>query len=99
MGIAAFLVWNKGIRSEGVDIALSLFVIQLFLNTLWSIAFFGLHSPFGGFIVIVLLWVAILFTMLDFFRISTAAGILLVPYILWVSFAAVLNLSIALLNQ
>ena len=99
MGIAAFLVWNQGIRSEGVDIALSIFIIQLLLNMLWSITFFGLHSPFGGFIVIVLLWLAILYTMVNFFRISTTAGILLVPYILWVSFAAVLNLSIVLLNR
>ena len=99
MGIAAFLVWNKGIRSEGVDIALGIFVIQLMLNMLWSIAFFGLQSLLAGFVVIVILWVAILLTIIHFWKITLIAGILLIPYILWVSFAGVLNLSIFLLNR
>jgi benzodiazapine receptor len=99
MGIAAFLVWNKGIRTEGVDIAISVFVIQLILNMLWSIAFFGMHSPLAGLIVIGALWVAILLTIVSFFKISMAAGILLIPYILWVGFAAVLNYSIVILNH
>jgi benzodiazapine receptor len=60
--------------------------------------FFGLKSPLGGLIVIALLWVAILLTILSFFRLSRAAGLLLLPYILWVSFAAVLNGAILVLN-
>ena len=79
--------------------ALGLFVVQLVLNALWSLMFFGLRSPLAGFINIVALWIFILLTMLYFFKVSTTAGTLLVPYILWVSFAAVLNFSILALNR
>jgi tryptophan-rich sensory protein len=99
MGIAAFLVWNKGIRSEGVDIALGIFIVQLLFNVLWSIAFFGFHSPLLGLVVIVILWVTILLSIIKFWKITLIAGILMIPYILWVSFAAVLNFSIFMLNR
>jgi tryptophan-rich sensory protein len=99
MGIAAFLVWNKGIRSEGVDIALGIFIVQLLFNVLWSIAFFGFHSPLLGLVVIVILWVTILLSIIRFWKITLIAGILMIPYILWVSFAAVLNFSIFMLNR
>lgn len=99
MGIAAFLVWNKGIRTEGVGSALGVFVVQLLLNTMWSIAFFGFHSPLMGLVVIVILWGAILLTIIKFWNITLAAGILMIPYVLWVSFAASLNFSIFLLNR
>jgi len=72
--------------------------VQLILNALWSVVFFGFESPIYGFIVIVGLWIAILFTILEFSRISTAAMVLLLPYILWVSFASALNASIWILN-
>jgi tryptophan-rich sensory protein len=98
MGIAAFLVWNKGLSDQKVKIALSIFAVQLILNVLWSVMFFGLRSPLAGLFDIVVLWMAILLTILYFFRVSSAAGILLIPYILWVSFAAVLNFSIWRLN-
>lgn len=98
MGLSAFLVWRKGLDQEGVKTAVSIFVIQLVLNALWSVMFFGLRSPLAGLVEIVFLWVAILVTILYFWRISIPAGILLVPYILWVSFAAVLNFSIWRLN-
>jgi benzodiazapine receptor len=98
MGLSAFLVWRKGWDEEGVKTALGIFVIQLILNALWSVMFFGLRSPLTGLVEIVFLWIAILVTVLYFQRISTTAGILLVPYILWVSFAAVLNFSIWRLN-
>lgn len=98
MGISAYLVWNKGWSNRKVRTALILFLVQLILNALWSVMFFGLRSPLAGMIEIVLLWLAILFTLLSFIRVSTIAGILLVPYILWVSFAAVLNFSIWRLN-
>jgi len=71
----------------------------LILNASWSVVFFGLQSPLYGLIVIVVLWVAILFTSLSFYRISRAAGVLMWPYLLWVTFAAVLNESIWLLNR
>jgi len=98
MGLAAFLIWRKGLRERGVKIALAIFIIQLILNILWSAVFFGLKSPLGGLIVIALLWVAILLTILSFSGLSRAAGLLLLPYILWVSFAAVLNGAILVLN-
>jgi tryptophan-rich sensory protein len=99
MGVAAFLVWRKGSENRQVRIALIVFLIQLILNALWSVVFFGLESPLYGFIVIVVLWVAILFTALKFYRISLASSVLLWPYLLWVTFAAVLNSSIWLLNR
>ena len=98
MGIAAFLLWRRGLRREGVRPALVIFLVQLVLNTLWSVVFFGLESPLAGVVVIILLWVAILFTILRFFKLSVTAGALLMPYIIWVSFAAALNVSIWILN-
>ena len=98
IAIAAFLIWRQGLGEEGVKSALGIFLVQLVLNALWSVVFFGLQSPLYGMVVIIALWVAILLTILRFFRLSTAAGALLLPYILWVSFAAVLNISIWVLN-
>ena len=98
MGIAAFLVWRVGLENRRVRIALILFLVQLALNSLWSVAFFGMQSPLYGVIVIVILWLMILLTILKFSRISAAAAWLLVPYILWVSFASALNISILILN-
>jgi tryptophan-rich sensory protein len=98
MGIAAFLVWQKGLEHRQVRIALGIFLIQLVLNTLWSIIFFGFRSPGGAFIEILLLWLAILATIISFSRLSKLAAWLLAPYILWVSFAAYLNFAIWTLN-
>lgn len=98
MAIAAFLIWWRGLHIKPVRIALILFLIQLVLNTLWSVVFFGFKSILLGLVVIVILWIMILVTMIQFYKISIAAGSLLVPYILWVSFAACLNGAIYLLN-
>ncbi len=98
MGIAAFLVWRKGLYSNGVKAALGMFLIQLGLNTFWSIVFFGGRSIIGGLVVIVILWLSILRTMQVFFRLSKPAGYLLIPYIIWVGFALVLNLAFLVLN-
>lgn len=98
MGIAAFLVWKKGTGRRDVRIALGIFLGQLVLNTLWSIIFFGLHSPGGAFIEILFLWLAILTTIVAFYKISKTAAWLLLPYILWVSFAGYLNYAIWSLN-
>ncbi|OGF22735.1 TspO protein [Candidatus Falkowbacteria bacterium RBG_13_39_14] len=98
MGIAAFIVWQKGWERKDVKIALWIFIVQLILNTLWSIIFFGLHSPGGAFIEIIILWFAILASIIAFSRISKAAAWLLLPYIFWVSFAGYLNYSIWRLN-
>ena len=98
MGIAAFLIWNKGWDRKDVQKALGVFLLQLILNAIWSVIFFGLHSPFWAFVDIVLMWLAIISTMALFYRISRPAMWLLLPYILWVSFAAYLNYSILALN-
>lgn len=98
MGIAAFLVWKKGLDNRDVRIALGIFIIQLVLNTLWSIIFFGLQSPGIAFVEIIILWIAILLTILKFAKISKPAAWLLLPYILWVSFAGYLNYYFWVLN-
>ena len=98
MGIAAFLVWKKGLERRDVKIALGIFIGQLVLNTLWSIIFFGLHNPGAAFVEIIFLWLAILATIIAFAKISKLATWLLIPYILWVSFAAYLNFMIWMLN-
>ena len=98
MGVAAFMVWRKGLSKREVRQGLIVFLIQLVLNAFWSVVFFGFQSPLAGVVVIVLLWIAILITILRFFRLSITAGSLMIPYILWVSFAAALNVSIWMLN-
>jgi len=99
MGLAAYLVYEKGLKRPDVKKALAVFAAQLLLNTLWSIVFFGAHMILGAAVVIVLLWALILATILLFSRISKAAAYLLVPYILWVTFATVLNISFYVLNR
>lgn len=98
MGIAAFLVWREGWNRRDVKIALGVFMIQLVLNTLWSIIFFGFHNPGAAFVEMIFLWLAILSTIISFFKISKPAAWLLAPYIIWVSFAAYLNYTIWILN-
>jgi benzodiazapine receptor len=99
MGISLFLVWQKGIKNGAARSAVLIFFLQLGLNTLWSIIFFGGRFIVGGFVVIILLWSAIFWNIKRFFAISKPAAILLLPYILWVSFAAVLNASLVILNR
>jgi len=99
MGVAAWLVVRRGWDSVAVKAALAAFVAQLVLNMLWSAVFFGMRSPGIAFIELLGLWVAILVTIRLFWRVSPTAGALLVPYVLWVSFAAVLNYSIWRLNR
>jgi tryptophan-rich sensory protein len=99
MGIALFLVWRKGLHHKGVKIAIYVFGVQLALNALWSILFFGLKMPLLAFIEILILWGFILVTLLKFKKISKLAGYLLLPYLLWVSFAAVLNFFLWHLNH
>lgn len=99
MGISLFLVWREGLNRPEVRNALYIFAVQLIVNILWSGAFFGLRSPMAGMIVIAVLWALILITIIRFWPISRTAALLLVPYILWVSFAAFLNYSIWRLNS
>lgn len=98
MGIAAYLVWREGLKQKRVKIALGIFLGQLVLNTLWSIFFFGLQDPGAALIEIVVLWLAIALTMVMFYRVTKLAAWLLLPYLLWVSFASYLNFMIWVLN-
>ncbi len=98
MGVAAWLVWRSEAEREAVKLALVVFGAQLVLNIMWSAVFFGLQTPALAFAEIVVLWAAVLAATAEFFRISRAAGVLMLPYLLWVTFAAVLNFEIARLN-
>jgi len=98
MGISLFLVWRQGFDRPDVKSALTIFIAQLIVNVLWSGAFFGLRSPLAGMIVIIILWAFILLTIIKFWPISVPSALLLVPYILWVSFAAFLNFTFWRLN-
>jgi translocator protein len=99
MGIAAYLVWKTQKRSSARQIALGLFALQLVLNVVWSLVFFGLRNPGLAFLEIILLWLAIAATMYSFARVSKSAALLLVPYLAWVSFAGFLNYRIWQLNK
>ncbi|HUV46747.1 MAG TPA: TspO/MBR family protein [Candidatus Bathyarchaeia archaeon] len=97
MGVSLYLVWNKK-NSKQKKTALIFFVIQLGLNILWSIIFFGLRLPLVAFLEIIILWLFILLTIIKFFPISKKSAYLLIPYLLWVTFASVLNFYIVRLN-
>ena len=99
MGISAFLIWERGINKRQVKVALGLFALQLVLNGLWTPIFFGLHIIALALVEIVLLWIAILLTIIAFWRISKPSAYLLFPYILWVSFAVTLNAALWYLNR
>ncbi|TCD48763.1 TspO/MBR family protein [Chlorobium sp. N1] len=99
MAISFSLVLTKGAPGGRVPwAAVSVFLLQLLLNLAWSASFFGLHSPQLALFVIVLLWLMIVSTMVQFRFISPLASWLLVPYLLWVSFASYLNFTIWQLN-
>ncbi|HVW97718.1 MAG TPA: TspO/MBR family protein [Mucilaginibacter sp.] len=98
IAISAYLVWKRRGPNSTYHTAKYIYIFQLFLNFSWSIVFFGLHGIFPALLVIVALWIMILLNIRWFSKFSTAAAWLLVPYLLWVSFASVLNLSIYLLN-
>jgi tryptophan-rich sensory protein len=98
MGLALFLIWKAGWGNNLARNAIILFVVQLILNAAWSYIFFGFREPLLAFMEIVLLWVMILLTIRASFRISPVAGLLLIPYLLWVTFAAILNYAFWRLN-
>ncbi len=98
MGISYFLIARKK-KTKETNEALLYFYKQLALNVLWSVAFFGLHSPLGGIVVIIPLWYLILVTIKKFSKISPIAGQLMWPYLAWVTFATILNICFFLLNR
>jgi benzodiazapine receptor len=98
MGISAYMVYQRGWKRQDVKIALGFFGFQLFLNTIWSIIFFGQHMIGLALLDIIFLWIAILATIIKFTKISKPAAWLLLPYLAWVTFAAYLNAAIFSLN-
>lgn len=104
MGISLYIVWDKALKHHGVKKAiyvfdLQIFIVQLFLNAFWTFLFFGLKSLLFAFAEIILLWISITVTIYKFHKISRAAAWILLPYLLWVSFAMVLNYFVWILNM
>lgn len=99
MGISVYLIWNNQDINVKLFIPLAIFIFQLILNILWSFLFFHLKNPWWAFIEIIILWFAILVTIIAFYRIVKMAGLLLTPYLLWVTFAAFLNYFLWTLNR
>ena len=98
MAVAAWLVWNRG-GFAVQRVALSLFLAQLLFNALWSPLFFGLRHPALAFADIVLLWLALLGTIVAFWKVRMIAGAMLLPYLAWVTFASALNFALWRLNH
>jgi benzodiazapine receptor len=98
MALSAFIAWETGEDKKYLAKSLALYNFQLGLNLLWSILFFGFKSPTIAFVEIIFLWFSILYTIIRFKKINKLSAILLIPYLLWVTFAAFLNLTIVLLN-
>ena len=99
MGIAAGLIWTSDSDEKTTKRALGFFAIQFGLNALWSYLFFGLHNPLLALVEILLLWILIWETYNQFKKIDKIAGLLMIPYLAWVSFATLLNASIWWLNK
>lgn len=97
MAVAAWLVWRKA-GFAGAPAALGMFFVQLALNLAWSFLFFGQQNPLAGLVDIALLWVAILVTIILFWPVSRAAAYLMIPYLLWVTYASTINFAIWRMN-
>ena len=98
MALSLFLVLQKKLKKQR-SFLMILFSIQLALNFFWSVIFFGLHLPLAAFIEIIFLWISIALLIIDFWKFSKLAAILLIPYLCWVSVASTLNLFVVLLNR
>lgn len=97
MGVALYLVWSTKMNNKA-RMSLKLFAAQLVLNVLWSVIFFGMGNFWLAFGEILVLWIFILITIVSFGKVNRVASWLMVPYILWVTFASYLNFTIASLN-
>jgi tryptophan-rich sensory protein len=98
MGISLYLILLNGWQDREAKRGIILFFAQLLLNVAWSFVFFFLHNPAIAFIIIILLWIMIFLSIFQFLKINKLASYLLIPYLLWVSFASILNFSIWQLN-
>jgi len=94
LGIAAFLVWRKGLERREVRATLVIFSVQLVFSVLWSVIFFGLRSPHYSMLVMITLWLIMLSLLIMFFKISIKSGLFILPYFLWVCYLAILNVAI-----
>ncbi len=99
IAVSAVIIFRKGFKKQKVKNALMLFAVQMVLNLIWSPVFFGRHDILLALIVIIVLWYLILKTIQSFAKIDKTAGYLLWPYLVWVSFAAILNFSVYFLNR
>ena len=99
MAVAIYLVIKNGFSDKTVQLAITLFAAQLILNTAWSVVFFGMKTTFAPIIIIAAMWLAILACIIVFWKISKPASVLMMPYILWVSFASYLNIGIFIVNK
>lgn len=97
MAVAAWGVWKERDR-QSVALPIGLFFAQLLVNVLWSYLFFTLHLPGWALLDLVILWVLILFTLITFYRVKAWAGLILIPYLLWVAYAGTLNAAIWQMN-
>jgi tryptophan-rich sensory protein len=99
IGVAAYLIWKHRSRKPVYKVTRGIYLVQLVLNFSWSIVFLGLHQLFGALVIMVLLWISIALTISWFSKFNKTAGWLLTPYLLWVSFAIVLNGCLYFLNS
>ncbi len=97
MAVAAWIIWRERYH-RGRSAAIGAYAAQLLLNAIWGPAFFGLRNIGAGLFVIVALWLAVAWTMREFARVRSVAAVILVPYLLWVTFAAAINLAVWRLN-
>lgn len=98
MGLSLFIILQGHWHQRQRDLAVLVFIIQWLLNIGWSFIFFGLQNPLVAFVEIIILWLAIMWNMIVFYRLDKKAAYLLLPYLLWVTFAMVLNANIVVLN-
>lgn len=98
MGISLFIVLNKGINEKKTKLAMGIFAIQLTINAFWSYLFFGLESLILGLFGIIALWITVSFTIYLFNKISKTSSYLLIPYIIWLTIALLVNISLYILN-
>lgn len=98
MAVAGWMVWEHS-TTKGFSIPIVLFFVQLVLNTAWSFIFFGLRRPGWAFIEVIILWIFILLTTVSFWGVTWIAGMLFLPYLIWVTFATVLNFTVWQLNR
>lgn len=99
MGVSFYLVYEKGLKNKKVREAIYVFIAQFIFNIAWSFIFFGARLPRLALFEIIIMWGLILLTILKFYKVSKLAGLLLIPYLLWVSFATFLNYTVVVLNN